>query len=217
MIYRDRDQAAGKLADALGRWRGGSPLVAAIPRGAVPMAAVIARRLGGTLDVVLVRKLAAPANRELAVGAVDETGWTYVAPHARSLGATPSYIEAQVARELATIRERRRRYTPGRGPLDATNRTVIVVDDGMATGATMVAAMHALRARAPRELVCATPVASPEALSLVRSYADEVVCLDVPDAFFAVGQAYQWFPQVSDEEVIEALDAASSGSAARAG
>jgi predicted phosphoribosyltransferase len=209
-MFRDREEAAEKLADALQRRRGSNPLVIAIPRGAVPMGAIVARRLGGALDVVLVRKLGARYDPELAIGAVDETGWTYVAPHARSVGATSAYIESQVARELATIRERRRRYTPDRGPLDPAGRVVIVVDDGLATGATMVAALHALRARGPREIVCAIPVASHEALSLVRAYADEVVCLETPDWFGAVGQAYRSFPQVSDEEVVEALGAASS-------
>jgi len=213
MIFRDREDAAAKLADALKHWRGSDPLVVAIPRGAVPMAALIARELGGVLDVALVRKLSAPGNPELAVGAVDETGWTYVADHAKSYGANAEYLQREAERELATIRGRRKRYTGDRGPIEAAGRVVIVVDDGLATGATMIAALHALRARAPRHLVCAVPVGSQDSIDAVRRYADEVVCLDTPSFFYAVGQAYRDFRQVSDDEVVSALRAASAARA----
>lgn len=206
-MFRDREEAGEALAQALRRWRGSGPLVVAIPRGAVPMAAIVARHLGGALDVVLVRKLSSPYNAEFAIGSVDETGWTYIAPHAEEAGANAAYIRHAVERELATIRDRRKRYTPNRGPLDADGRVVIVVDDGLATGATMVAALHALRARRPRHLVCAVPVASSEALALVEQHADELVCLESPAFFHAVGQVYRHFPQVSDDEVIAALEA----------
>lgn len=122
MTYRDREEAAQRLADALVCWPGSNPLVVAIPRGAVPMALVIARRLQGDLDVVLVlvRKLHARGNPELAIGAVDESGWTYVAPHAEWSGASRSYIDQQKHAELATLRDRRQRYTPDRGAIAAT-------------------------------------------------------------------------------------------------
>lgn len=204
-MYADREEAALALAHALRKWRGTHPLVVAIPRGAVPMAATIARELAGEVDVVLVRKLGAPGNREFAVGSVDETGWTYTAPHAAAAGAGAAYLAEQVRSELATIGTRRARYTPQRGPRDARDRVVIVVDDGLATGATMIAALHALRARGPRTLVCAVPVASEEALSLVRPLADEVVCLDTPAFFHAVGQVYRDFRQVTDDEVVATL------------
>ena len=213
MLFRDREDAAARIASALKHLRGSDPLVVAIPRGAVPMGAVIARELGGALDVVLVRKLSAPGNPELAVGSVDETGWTYVANHAKGYGATAEYLQREAERQLETIRERRKRYTAGRGPIDAAGRVVIVIDDGLATGATMIAALHALRARAPRRLVCAVPVGSEEAVEAVRRYADEVVCLDIPAMFCAVGQAYRSFPQVSDEAVVAALRAASGARA----
>lgn len=204
-MFADRLQAAERLADALAHHRGSQPLVLAIPRGAVPIGAVLARRLGGELDLVLVRKLHAPHSPEYAVGAIDEAGWTYVAPHAAAVGADASYLEEQKSEQLQELARRRQLYTPGRGPADASGRVVIVVDDGLATGATMVAALHAVRERGPKHLACAVPVASPEAVHLVRRHCDEVVCLEAPPGFRAVGQFYAAFPQLEDEEVIALL------------
>ena len=210
MLFRDRAEAAGRLAIALAKWRGKNPLVAAIPRGAVPMGRIIAERLDGELDVVLTRKLHAPGNPEFAIGAVDESGWVYLADYAREAGATPNYVQEQVQAELETIRLRRARYTPERPPLDPEGRIVIVVDDGLATGATMIAALHAMRARRPARLICAVPVSSLEAVEKVRREADEVIALHTPEMFYAVGQFYRSFPQVDDAEVVALLRSAPS-------
>jgi len=204
-MFEDRFDAARRLAEALGHYRGKSPLVLAIPRGAVPMGRSIADALGGELDVVLVRKLRAPGSPEFAVGAIDETGWAYIAAHAASAGADAAYLEREKQTQLATLRRRRGEYTPARPPIDPAGRVAIVVDDGLATGATMIAALHAVRARAPARLVCAVPVAAPESLETVRPYADELVCLEAPQQFFAVGQFYRTFEQVEDDEVVRLL------------
>jgi putative phosphoribosyl transferase len=205
MVFEDRIDAARMLAVALARYRGQHPLVLAIPRGAVPMGRVVADALEGQLDVVLVRKLGAPGNPEFAVGAVDEAGWTYVANYAADVGASASYLADETATQLATMRARRALYTPARSSIDPEGRVVIVIDDGLATGATMIAALHSVRARHPARLVCAVPVASPDSLEHVRSHADEVVCLDAPLGFHAVGQFYRTFGQVEDSEVIAVL------------
>lgn len=205
MIFRDRIDAAQRLAKALSAYRGKNPLVLAIPRGAVPMGRALANALGGEFDVVLVRKLRAPQNPELAVGAIDESGWAYVADYAASIGADQAYLEHEKRAQLDTLHARRAQYTPERAPIDPAGRIVIVVDDGLATGATMMAALHAARAKAPARLVCAVPVAAPDSVALVRPHADAVVCLETPANFYAVGQFYRDFQQVEDAEVVALL------------
>jgi putative phosphoribosyl transferase len=205
ILFDSRIDAARRLAVALARYRGLDPLVLAIPRGAVGMGSVLAKELDGELDVVLVRKLRSPFNAELAVGAIDETGWAYVAAHAASAGADEAYLEQEKHAQLDTLRKRRAQYTPARPPIDPKGRIVIVVDDGLATGASMIAALHAARAKQPRRLICAVPVAAPDSIERVRQYADEVQCLDAPEEFYAVAQFYRRFPQVEDDEVVALL------------
>ena len=204
-IFDSRLDAARRLAAALGAYKGRNPLVLAIPRGAVAMGAEVARLLGGELDVVLVKKLHAPGSPEFAVGAIDESGWTYLAPYAASTGADEAYVAREKAEQLELLRRRRAQYTPARAPADPAGRVAIVVDDGIATGASMIAALHAVRARKPARLVCAVPVAPAESLEQIRPYADELVCLETPEEFMAVGQFYRHFEQVEDDEVVALL------------
>ena len=204
-MFHDRNEAAMLLAEQLKGYKGKSPLILAIPRGAVPMAKIIADQLDGEFDVVLVRKLRAPDYPELAIGSIDESGWTYIADHAASVGADSEYIEAERQQQMTTIKQRRAQYTPVRSPIDPAGRVVIVIDDGLATGATMISALHGLRNRRPARLICAIPVSPPETLRKIQPLADQVVCLDTPDNFRAVGQFYVNFPQVEDEEVIKVL------------
>jgi putative phosphoribosyl transferase len=207
-MFLDREDAARRLAARLMPYQGQNPLVLAIPRGAVPMARIIAEQLKGEFDVVLVRKLRAPQQPELAIGSVNESGWTYLADFAQAYGADAAYIETEKRHQLQTIRQRRAQYTPIRAPRDPAGRIVIVIDDGLATGATMIAALHGLRADKPARLICAVPVAPPDTVAKVAALADEVVCLQTPEFFEAVGQFYRHFDQVEDDEVIELLKGA---------
>lgn len=208
MRYANREEAARRLAQKLTAYRGQDPLILAIPRGAVPMGAVIARELDGELDVVLVRKIGAPGNPEFAIGSVSETGEVVVQGWAAEHGIRDSYVQAEAQRAGALLRQRRALYTPGRPAADPAGRVVIVLDDGVATGATLLAALAWARARHPRKLIAATAVAPPRTAADLRRAADEVVCLATPEPFYAVGEFFTDFSEVTDAEVVAALAAA---------
>jgi putative phosphoribosyl transferase len=203
MRFKNREEAARLLAERLAVYRGSNPLVLGVPRGAVPMAHIIADALDGDLDVVLIRKLRAPAQPELAIGAVDETG-TIIKGEYFDL-ATEEYLREEVRTQLEVLRRRRETYTRARAPVDPSGRVVIIVDDGIATGSSMLAAIQAVRARKPRRLVVAIGVAPPSTLERLRKKADEVVCLLPTERFYAVGQYFEDFSEVSDDVVIEEL------------
>jgi putative phosphoribosyl transferase len=203
MVFKNREEAALLLARRLSRYKNQSPLILAIPRGAIHMAEIIADILGGELDVVLVHKLGAPGQPELAIGAVDEAGNLSLSVY--GLDIDDAYLEAEKQAQLEVLRKRRARYTPSRGAIDPRDRIVIVVDDGIATGSTMTAALRAIRRGKPKKLVAAVAVASPSAAQAMAREADATVCLSVPADFYAVGQFFKDFSQVSDEEVIAIL------------
>ena len=205
MLFKDREEVARLLADKLTQYRGRNPLVLAIPRGAVPMSKIIADALGGELDVVLVHKLGAPGNPEFAIGSVSEGGDVYISEDARLMRISSDYVAREVKAQMETLKQRRALYTPTRASLDPSNRTVIVVDNGIATGSTIIAALRSVRVKKPSRLIAAVGVAPPETLERIAKEADEVVYLAAPPNFYAVGQFFQDFSQVSDEEVIAIL------------
>lgn len=198
--FVDRAEAARALAGRLSRWRGTHPLVLAVPRGGVLLGRAIADALDGDLDVVLVHKLGAPGNPEYAIGAVEEGGHVTLNPDARRL-ATDEHIREETRQQLHMLRERRRRYSAGRAAPDPAGRVVVVVDDGVATGSTLLAALRALRERGPAQLLAAAGVAPHGTAQRLREVADEVVCGQEPSELHAVGEFFEHFPQISDEEV----------------
>ena len=197
--------AADALAKQLMVYRHDSPLILGIARGAVPMAASIARVLGAPWDVLLAKKLCAPNQPEFAVGAVDESGWVYRSELVQELGIDDAYLETEKARQLELMHDRRAEYDAIAKRISPAGRTVIVVDDGLATGATMMAAIHGLKQQGARKVICAVPIGSRHSVSQAKAAADEVVCLEVPADFHSVSQGYQNFEQVSDEEVLSHL------------
>ncbi|MFC2075184.1 phosphoribosyltransferase [Bdellovibrionota bacterium] len=206
MPFKNREEAANLLAQKLSHLKGENPLVLAIPRGAVPMAKIIAEKLEGEVDVVLVHKLGAPGNPELAIGSIDETGHVYLGDIAKALGISDDYIEEEKNAQIEMLKERRKLYTSIHKPISPTNRIVVVLDDGIATGSTMIAALHAVRAKNPSKLIAAIGVAPADNIPRIEGIADEVVCLEAPLVFYAVGQFYAEFGPVSDEEVKETLE-----------
>jgi putative phosphoribosyl transferase len=205
VLFKNREEAARLLAEKLRPYKGRHALVLAIPRGAAPMARIIADAIDGEMDVVLVHKLGAPGNPEFAIGSVGESGEVYVSDDARTLQGSEEYLREEAQTQLATLRRRRALYTPVRAPIDPSGRIVIVVDNGIATGATMIAALRAVRAKQPARLIAAVAVAPPATINRIAKEADETVYLDAPEEFYAVGQFFLEFHQVTDDEVIALL------------
>ena len=210
MLFRDRTEAGRLLAERLRRYAGRSDLlVLGLPRGGVPVAYEVAQALGAPLDVFLVRKLGVPGHEEVAMGAIA-TGGVRVVNEAfvRELGITSEAIERVAASEQRELDRRERAYRGSRPPPDVAGKTVILVDDGLATGSTMRAAAEALRRQKPARIVVGVPVAAPETCRELESLVDDVVCAVTPRPFLAVGRWYQDFSETSDEEVRALLAAA---------
>ncbi|MGH7049580.1 MAG: phosphoribosyltransferase [Acetobacteraceae bacterium] len=211
MTFTDRADAGRRLAEPLLRFKDQRPVVLALPRGGVPVGYEIARALAAPLDVVLVRKLGAPSQTELAIGAIALGSEPVIVtdPHLiATLGIPERELAAIEARERHELARRRDVFRAGRPPLEVAGRTAILVDDGIATGATMRAALRATRSGHPAYLVLAVPVAPPEALDALAVEADEIVCLHQPRWFLAVGRFYRHFPQLEDREVVDLLERA---------
>ena len=207
-MFRNREDAARQLAAKLKGRSLHEPLVLAIPRGGVVTGAVLARELGAELDVVLSRKLRAPGQPELAIGAIAEDGQIYLNHHAEGfIDALEEYLAEERRHQLAEIARRQKLFRAVRPRARITGRSVIVTDDGIATGSTMIAALQSVKTQKPREVIVAVPVASPDRLTEVSRWCDEVVCVDTPDMFWAVGQFYEDFQPVEDEQVVEMLRA----------
>lgn len=211
MSFLDRTDAGKRLAAALMRYRDDKPVILALPRGGVPVALEVARALDAPLDLLIVRKIGLPQQPELAAGAVVDAT-TPIVVRNEAVIRMARLSEAEFGRikdaEISEIGRRRRSYLGARPQPELTGRTVIVIDDGIATGATMRAALRALRLCRPRRLVLAIPVAPADTLEALRGEADEIECLETHVWFGAIGNFYSDFRQVSDEQVIAALDAA---------
>lgn len=214
--YLDRRDAGQVLAGELQSWRGRPHLlVLGLPRGGVPVAAEVARELDVPLDVVVVRKIGVPGHSEVAMGALADVAGSIetvrnpqIMAELNAMNGNGKAFDAVAARERTELERREALYRGGRPPLRVTGRTVIVVDDGLATGASMRAAVSAIRKHHPDRLVAAAPVAAPEAAAQLRNLADEIVCPWIPRHFLAVGEAYEHFGQTSDEEVCRLLEKA---------
>ena len=207
-IFRDREEAGRLLGASLAGYAGEGTLVVGLPRGGVPVAAEVARALGAPLDVFVVRKLGVPFQPELAMGAIASGGvLVRNEPVLAMLPDAEKALERARRREQEVIEERERRYRGQRPAQDPAGRTIIVVDDGVATGSTMKAAIRALKAAGARRVVAAVPVAPPDTLEELAELADDVVCLQAPPGFSAVGQWYEDFSQTSDDEVERLLRA----------
>ncbi|HZZ79705.1 MAG TPA: alpha/beta fold hydrolase [Gemmataceae bacterium] len=203
--FADRADAGRRLARRLRERTLMNPLVLAIPRGGIVLGEVLADALGAELDVVLARKLRMPGNPEFALGAIGEDGEVFVNPEVQRSDQLESYLQEEARHQFDEIERRRQLFREGRAPASATGRSVLVVDDGIATGSTMMAALRTLKLQKPLEVIVAVPVGAPNRLNQVRAECDEVVCLIEAPELNAVGEFYDDFTQVEDEEVVAAL------------
>ena len=207
-MFRDRVDAGKQLAASLREWRGRDAVVVALPRGGLPIGAEIARALDAPLDLALVRKIGLPFQPELAIAAVvdGETPEMVLNEEVAGMVELPEgYLDGARAEALAEIERRRTVYFAGIERPDPKGRPVIIADDGIATGATVRAAIHALRRKQPSRLILAVPVAPADTVAALRHEVDELICLETPDPFCAISLAYEEFPQLSDDQVIEIL------------
>lgn len=205
MVFESRQQAGKLLAKKLKKYQG-NLVVLAIPRGGVVIGAEIAKLLKSPLDLIIIRKLGAPGNPELAIGATTSKGGLVIDRELMDkLEITQNYLHAEHIRQLAEARRREKLYRAGRGEIELVGKTAILVDDGLATGSTMEAAIHAVQEKLATKIVVAVPVAPPSAVERLRREADDVVTIFTPEPFYAIGEFYSSFPQVSDEEVVAVL------------
>jgi predicted phosphoribosyltransferase len=207
MLFKDRIQAGQKLAEKLLEYKDKNVIILAIPRGGVVVAYEIAKVLNAPLDLIIPRKIGAPYQPELAIGAVTQDGTIILNEDIISYLPIPeNYIEAEAERQKKEIERRLIKYRGSAIEPKLENKIVIIVDDGIATGATMLAAIASIRKKKPLKIIAAIPVAPPESLEKIKEYADEIVCLQTPEPFFAIGQFYERFEQLEDEEVIDILN-----------
>lgn len=206
-MFADRSEAGKKLAEELLGYKEKGCIVVAIPRGGVVVADQVARRLGCPLDLIIVRKIGAPGNPELAIGAVAGVEKVTVNKDTvRNLGVSEEYLQAEAVRQLKEIRRRRTLYLGDKPPLDLKGKPVILIDDGLATGYTTIAAIGAVREQGPSSIILAVPVAPQDTCRLLVTKVDNIVCLLMPEVFYAVGQFYVDFSQTTDEEVIAIMN-----------
>jgi putative phosphoribosyl transferase len=206
MMFSDRVEAGKRLAEALDHLAGEDVVVLGVPRGGVEVAAEVAAQHGWPLDIVVPRKVGAPFNPELGLGAIAPGVRVLDERMLRTLGVSEEYLEDEIRKQEEEIHRRTEAYRRGKAPVELAGKTVVIVDDGIATGGTAIAAVRWAKAQGARRVILAVPVAPREAVAKLSKEADEVVALAMPEPFFAVGQWYGDFPQVSDQQVVELLD-----------